>query len=59
MNLNYRSFLFMHYTRQEGIAHQLNAQAMTALALLIAETSSTRKDLIVHLIMNLLVKRGV
>lgn len=48
------SFLFMLYLQQEGMAHRLNPQALTALALLIAESASASKDLMVRLIMNLL-----
>jgi len=51
------SFLFMLYLQQEAIAHQLNPQALTALALLIAESAPASKDLMVRLIMNLLVER--
>lgn len=48
------SFLFMLYLRQEGMAHRLNPQALTALALLIAESAPTSKDLMIRLIINLL-----
>lgn len=51
------SFLFVLYLRQEGIAHSLNTLALTALALLIAESAPASKDLMVRLIMNLLVER--
>lgn len=44
MNLNCRSFLFMLYTRLKGVAHQLNPQALTALALLIVESTPANKD---------------
>jgi len=37
------SFLFMLYLQQEGIAHQLNPPALTALALLIAESAPARR----------------
>lgn len=50
------SFLFMLYLQQEGMAHRLNPQALTALALLIAESAASNKDLMVRLIMNLLVE---
>jgi len=50
------SFLFMLYLQQEGMGHRLNPQALTALALLIAESASSSKDLMVRLIMNLLVE---
>ena len=48
------SFLFMLYLQQEGMAHQLNPQALTALALLIAESAPANKNLMVRLIINLL-----
>lgn len=51
------SFLFMLYLRQEAIAHSLNPSALTALALLIAESAPASKDLMIRLIMNLLVER--
>jgi len=51
------SFLFMLYLQQEGITHQLNPQALTALALLIAESAPANKDLMVRLIINLLTER--
>lgn len=50
------SFLFMLYLQQEGMAHGLNPLALTALALLIAESAPASKDLMVRLIMNLLVE---
>ena len=50
------SLLFMLYLRQEGVAHQLNPQALTALALLIAESAPTSKDLMIRLIINLLME---
>ena len=48
------SFLFMLYLQQEDMAHQLNPQALTALALLIAESAPASKDLMIRLIINLL-----
>jgi len=48
------SLLFMLYLRQEDVAHRLNPQALTALALLIAESAPTSKDLMIRLIINLL-----
>ncbi|MEJ7668571.1 MAG: virulence protein RhuM/Fic/DOC family protein [Casimicrobiaceae bacterium] len=48
------SFLFMLYLQQEGMTHQLNPQALTALALLIAESAPAAKDLMIRLIINLL-----
>jgi prophage maintenance system killer protein len=53
------SFLFMLYLQQERMTHQLNPQALTALALLIAESAPANKDLMVRLIINLLTERGV
>ncbi len=52
------SFLFMLYLQQEKMTHQLNPQALTALALLIAESAPANKDLMVRLIINLLTERG-
>jgi prophage maintenance system killer protein len=52
------SFLFMLYLAQESIEHHLNPQALTALALLIAESAPASKDLMVRLIMNLLTERA-
>lgn len=51
------SFLFMLYLRQEDVAHSLNPSALTALALLIAESAPASKDLMIRLIMNLLMER--
>lgn len=48
------SFLFMLYLHQEGMAQRLDPRALTALALLIAESAPTSKDLMIRLIMNLL-----
>ncbi|MGE0675355.1 MAG: Fic family protein, partial [Methylibium sp.] len=53
------SFLFMLYLQQEGMGHQLNPQALTALALLIAESAPTNKDLMIRLIINLLMEHDV
>ncbi|MBI3919588.1 MAG: virulence protein RhuM/Fic/DOC family protein [Betaproteobacteria bacterium] len=51
------SFLFMLYLQQEGMTHGLNPQALTALALLIAESAPATKDLMIRLIINLLTER--
>ena len=51
------SFLFMLYLRQEEIPHSLNPSALTALALLIAESVPNSKDLMIRLIVNVLVER--
>ena len=50
------SLLFLLYLRQEGLRHDLNPQALTALTLLIAESAPANKDLLVRLIVNLLVE---
>ena len=48
------SLLFLLYLKQEGIAHRLNPQAVTALTLLIAESAPSTKDLMIRLIINLI-----
>ena len=48
------SLLFLLYLKQEGVAHRLNPQALTALTLLIAESAPASKDLMIRLIVNLL-----
>jgi prophage maintenance system killer protein len=53
------SFLFMLYLQQEGMAHRLNPQALTALALLIAESAAANKELMIRLIMNLLMETAL
>ena len=52
------SLLFLLYLKQEGVAHRLNPQALTALTLLIAESEAGGKDLMVRLIVNLLAEPG-
>ena len=52
------SLLFLLYLNQEGVAHRLNPQALAALTLLIAESASSGKDLMVRLVVNLLVEPG-
>ena len=52
------SFLFMLYLQQERMANRLNPQALTALALLIAESAPANKDLMIRLIVNLLAEQG-
>ena len=52
------SLLFLLYLNREGVAHQLNPQALTALTLLIAESEAGGKDLMVRLIVNLLAEPG-
>ncbi len=53
-NKRIASLLFLLYLRQEGLHHDLNPQALTALTLLIAESAPTNKDLLVRLVVNLL-----
>ena len=48
------SLLFLVYLQQEGVEHQLNPQALTALTLLIAESAPRSKDLMIRLVSNLL-----
>ena len=48
------SLLFLLYLKQEGIEHGLNPQALTALTLLVAESTPAGKDLMIRLIVNLL-----
>lgn len=48
------SFLFLLYLQQEGMAMGVNQTALTALALLIAESAPSNKDLLVRLTVNLL-----
>lgn len=49
------SFLFLLYLQQEGMAMNINENALTALALLVAESQPANKDLMIRLIVNLLV----
>ena len=46
--------MFLLYLAQEDVAHRLNPQALTALTLLIAESATASKDLMIRLIINLL-----
>ena len=48
------SFLFLLYLEQEGMTARMNETALTALALLIAESAPTNKDLLIRLIINFL-----
>lgn len=50
------ALLFLLYLRQEGLSHDLNPQALTALTLLIAESAPANKALLIRLIVNLLVE---
>jgi hypothetical protein len=49
------SFLFLLYLHQEGMAMRINDNALTALALLVAESQPGNKDLMIRLVVNLLV----
>jgi len=49
------SFLFLLYNRQEEIPEIINENTLTALALLIAESEPTNKDLMIRLVVNLLI----
>jgi prophage maintenance system killer protein len=48
------SFLFLLYMEQEGMISHMNETALTALALLIAESAPVNKDLLIRLTINLL-----
>ena len=48
------SLLFLLYLKQEGLEHDLNPQALTALTLLVAESAPAAKDLMIRLVVNLL-----
>lgn len=50
------SFLFLLYLRQEEMTMNINENALTALALLIAESNPANKELMIRLVVNLLVK---
>lgn len=52
------SFLFLLYLRQECMAMNINENALTALALLIAESKPANKELMIRLVVNLLVDVG-
>ena len=49
------SFMFLLYLQQEAMAMNIDETALTALALLIAESQPASKDLMIRLIVNLLV----
>jgi prophage maintenance system killer protein len=51
------SFLFLLYLDQQGVPMNLKPEALTALALLIAESPPSSKDMMVRLVVNLLVDR--
>ncbi len=48
------SFMFLLYLQQEGMGMTINDNALTALALLIAESDPGNKDLMIRLVVNLL-----
>lgn len=48
------SFLFLLYLQQEAMGMSINENALTALALLIAESAPSNKELMIKLIINLL-----
>jgi DNA ligase (NAD+) len=48
------SFLFLLYLQQESMTMNINENALTALALLIAESDPANKDLMIRLVVNLL-----
>ncbi|WP_045223106.1 virulence protein RhuM/Fic/DOC family protein [Desulfonatronum thioautotrophicum] len=50
------SFLFLLYLHQEGMASRIGDAALTALALLVAESLPANKDLLIRLIVNLLLE---
>ena len=50
------SFLFLLYLHQEGMAPRIGDAALTALALLVAESLPANKDLLTRLIVNLLME---
>ena len=53
------TLLFLLYLAQEGVPHGLDPRALTALALLIAGSAASAKDLMIRLIINLLVEPNV
>lgn len=53
-NKRIAAFLFLLYLQQEGVALHIGDAALTALALLIAESLPANKDLLIRLIVNLL-----
>jgi DNA ligase (NAD+) len=48
------SFMFLLYLQQEGMAMTINDNALTSLALLIAESNPINKELMIRLVVNLL-----
>lgn len=49
------SFIFLLYLKLQQLPLKLNENGLVALALLVAESSPTQKDLMIRLIVNLLV----
>ena len=49
--------MFLLYLQQEDMKMSINANALTALALLIAESDPSNKDLMIRLVVNLLVTK--
>jgi len=49
------SFMFLLYLQQENMRMTINDNALTALALLIAESDPANKELMIRLLVNLLV----
>lgn len=49
------SLLFLLYLQQEGMLMNINENALTALALLVAESQPANKDMMIRLVVNLLV----
>ena len=49
------SFMFLLYLQQENMSMSINDNALTALALLIAESDPANKELMIRLVVNLLV----
>ena len=47
--------IFLMYLKLQGVAIKFNANGLVALALLIAESNPTQKDLIIRLVVNLLI----
>ncbi len=50
--------MFLLYLQQDGMSMTINDNALTALALLIAESDPVNKDLMIRLVVNLLADGG-
>ena len=57
-NKRIAALLFLLYMTQEGIEHRPDPGALTALTLLIAESTPSNKDLMIRLIVNLIGELG-